>query len=246
MGIPNLDQLQTWYEDANSSTEYKNLTSVTFAAGPQWLSERKIKARWTPLSESSDLERQSSICIRVKQIRTAMSPLADASPLTKDLLGLVNEIQKLHSPQLQDFKTHEIRLLGYADEHDKLQASITLEKQKGVEMGLNQITGLTIVPNVLPRSLCGWPRTFSYLLEEGHNHPIVRFEYLYHMIGEEFVDFPYLYLKLCELGVKVALNHRSAVTRHKVDLLKKPPRSSSFERTDDTFVLLICFCFFCL
>jgi len=32
MGIPNLDQLQMW--DANSPTEYKNLTSATFAAAP--------------------------------------------------------------------------------------------------------------------------------------------------------------------------------------------------------------------
>ena len=112
MGIPNLDQIQMWY--ANSSTEYKTLTSVTFAVAPQWLSEKKVTARWMPLSESSDLKRQSSICIREKQIRTAMSLLADVSPRTKDLLGLVNEIQKLHSPQLWDFKTHEIRLLGYS------------------------------------------------------------------------------------------------------------------------------------
>ena len=34
MWIPNLDRLQTWHEDANSSMEYKNLTSATFAAAP--------------------------------------------------------------------------------------------------------------------------------------------------------------------------------------------------------------------
>jgi len=72
-----------------------------------------------------------------------------------------------------------------------------------------------------------------YLLEEGHNHPIVRFEYLCHMIGEELIFFPFFHIKLLELGVKVALNHRSAVTHHKVNLLKNPPRSSSLERTDD-------------
>ena len=42
-----------------------------------------------------------------------------------------------------------------------------------------------IVPNVLPRSLCSWPRTSLQLLEKGHNHLIVRFAYLCHMIGEE-------------------------------------------------------------
>jgi len=83
-----------------------------------------------------------------------------------------------------------------------------------------------------------------HLLEEGHNHPIVRFAYLFHMIGEELVLFSFLYIKLFELGVEVAFNNRSAVTHHKVNLLKFLLWSSSFERTDDAFVLLICFCFF--
>ena len=63
------------------------------------------------------------------------------------------------------------------------------------------------VPDVLPRSFCGWPRTSLHLLEEGHNHPIVRFAYLCHMIGEELVSFSFLYIKLFELDVEVALNH---------------------------------------
>ena len=83
------------------------------------------------------------------------------------------------------------------------------------------------VPNVLPRSLCSWPLTSLHLLEEGHNHPIVRFVYLCHMIGEELVFFSVLYIKLFELGVEVALNHQSVVTHHKVNLLKFPLRSSS-------------------
>ena len=50
-------------------------------------------------------------------------------------------------------------------------------------------------------------------------------------------------IKLFELGVEVALINRSVVTHNKVNLLKFPLRSSCSERTD-TFVLLICFCFF--
>jgi len=86
-----------------------------------------------------------------------------------------------------------------------------------------------------------------HLLEEEHNHPIVRFAFLCHMIGEElflFFKFLYINLKRFELGVEVAFNNGSAVTRPKVNLLKFPLRSGSFERTDDAFVLLICFCFF--
>jgi len=59
------------------------------------------------------------------------------------------------------------------------------------------------------------------------------------MIGEELVFFSFLYIKLFELGVKVAFKHRSAVTHHKVNLLEFPLWTSSFERTDDAFVLLI-------
>jgi len=66
------------------------------------------------------------------------------------------------------------------------------------------------------------------------------------VIGKELVFFSFLYIKLFELGVEVALNHPSAVTHHKINLLKLPLWSSSFERTDDTFVLLICFCVFYL
>ena len=64
------------------------------------------------------------------------------------------------------------------------------------------------------------------------------------MIGEELVFVSVLYIKLFEFGVEVAFNNRSAVTHHKVNPLEFPLRSSSFERPDDAFVLLICFCFF--
>jgi len=100
------------------------------------------------------------------------------------------------------------------------------------------------VLDVLPRSLCGWSRTSLHLLEEGHNHLIVRFVYLCHMISEEFVFFSFLYIKLLELGVDSALNHQSAVTHHKVNLVKFPLLSSNFERTNDTLVLRMYFCIF--
>jgi len=94
-----------------------------------------------------------------------------------------------------------------------------------------------IVPDVLPRSLCGCPRTSLHVLEEGHNHPILRFAHLCHMIGEEFVFLSFLYIKLCERGVYVAFNNRSTVTHHKFNLFKLPLWSSSSELTNRW-----CFC----
>jgi len=66
------------------------------------------------------------------------------------------------------------------------------------------------------------------------------------MIGEEFVFLSFLYIKsrLIELGVEVTVNNRSEVTHHKLNLLTFSLRSSSSERTNDVFVLLICFYFF--
>jgi len=50
--------------------------------------------------------------------------------------------------------------------------------------------------------------------------------------------------KLCASELEVAFKNRSVVTQHEVHLLKFPLVISSFERTDNAFVLLICFCFF--
>ena len=44
-----------------------------------------------------------------------------------------------------------------------------------------------------------------------------------------------VYMKLFELGVEVAFNNWSAVIHHKVNLLKSPLWSSSFEHIDDAF-----------
>ena len=71
------------------------------------------------------------------------------------------------------------------------------------------------VPDVLPRSLCGWPRTSLHLLEEGHNHPIVRLAYLCHMVVPDVVFLSFWYIKLFELGVEVSftINPRSPTTK---------------------------------
>ena len=74
--------------------------------------ERRISARWTPLSESSELERKSSICIRVKQIRTDLSTssLHEVARLMESLHGLIDEIQRQHSPELRSFAVNEVNL----------------------------------------------------------------------------------------------------------------------------------------
>ena len=91
------------------------MTLRTFQTAPQWLSERRISAWWTPLSESSELERKSSICIHVKQIRTdpTTSSPHEVAHLMESLHGLIDEIQRQHSPELRSFAVNEVNLTGY-------------------------------------------------------------------------------------------------------------------------------------
>jgi len=135
-----------WAYKSEASEEYKQMTLRTFQTAPQWLSERRISTRWTPPSESSELERKSSICIRVKQIRTDLttSSLHEVARLMESLHGFINEIQRQHSPELRSFAVNEVNLTGYTDEHNMFQAMITLKKRRGVETGLDQITDLTL------------------------------------------------------------------------------------------------------
>ena len=104
----------------------------------------------------------------------------------------------------------------------------------------------TLCPVFFDPSIPLWLASYLLAPAGGRTHlsPIARFAYLCRMIGEETVLFFFLYIKLLERGVEVALNNRFAVTHYKVNLLKFSLRSSIFERTDDAFVLLICFYFF--
>jgi len=90
----------------------------------------------------------------------------------------------------------------------------------------------------------GWWHGSRCTAEKKKSHPILHFTYLFHIIGEESVVLSLLYIQLFEIGVKVAFCNGSAVAYNKVDLLRYPRRSSCCERTDNTFVLLICVCFF--
>jgi len=143
---PAASKCDQWAYKSEASEEYKQMTLRTFQMASQWLSGRRISARRTPLSESSELERKSSICIRVKQIRTdpTTSSLHEVARLMESLHGLIDEIQRQHSPELRSFAVNEVNLTGYTDEHNMLQAMITLKKRQGVEIGLDQITGLTL------------------------------------------------------------------------------------------------------
>ena len=82
----------------------------------------------------------------MKQIRTdaTTSVLHEVARLMESLHGLIDEIQRQHSPELHSFAVNEVNLTGYTDEHNVLQAMIALKKRQGVEIDLDQITSLNL------------------------------------------------------------------------------------------------------
>jgi len=66
-----------------------------------------------------------------------------------------------------------------------------------------------------------------------------QYAYLCHMISIELVFFSFLYIKLLELGVEVALSHRSAVNPHKLNVLKFPLRTAALSA-----LMMLLFCSF--
>jgi len=146
VGVPSMQDFQQWAEQSQSSEDYKQLTLETFEAAPQWLAEKRVHVKWKPLSVSSGMERKSSICLRVRQISAspAVAPLSDVPKVVQSLYQLTNSIQNQHSPHLRPFVDGEIQFVGYTDQDDKLQATLTLKKRKNVGIGLDQIMGLIL------------------------------------------------------------------------------------------------------
>jgi len=141
-GVPLMQDHQTGAEQSQSSEDYKQLTLEMFEAALQWLAERRVNVKRKPLSVSSDMERKSSICVRVRQVSAspAVAPLSDVPMVVQSLYQLTNPIQKQQSPHLRPFVEGEIYSVSYTDQDDKLQAVLTLKKRKNVD----QITGLIL------------------------------------------------------------------------------------------------------
>jgi len=136
MEVPSTQDLQKWAQQSQSSKDYKQLTLATFEAALQWPAKTRVNVKWKPLSVLSDMERKSSICLRVRQISAspAGAPLSDVPKVVQSLYQLTNSIQKQNSPHLRPFVKGD----------DKLQAMLTLKEKKSVEIRLNQITGLIL------------------------------------------------------------------------------------------------------
>jgi len=94
--VPSMQDLQKLAGQSQSSEDYKQLTLEKFEAAPQWPAARRVNVKWKPLSVSNDMERNSLICLRVRQISasSAVLPLSDVPKVVQSLYQLTNSIQK--------------------------------------------------------------------------------------------------------------------------------------------------------
>ena len=67
----------------------------------------------------------------------------------------------------------------------------------------------------------------------------MRFAYALHMLQQNLVLFPCLYIELFELVIEVIFHYCTTPPCHKIDLLKRLFRSSRSERLDNASVLLV-------
>ena len=73
----------------------------------------------------------------------AVAPLSDVPKVVQSLYQLTNSIQKQHSPHLRPFVEGEIQFVGYTDQHDNLQARLTLSVEIGLDLILAFFIGNT-------------------------------------------------------------------------------------------------------
>jgi len=93
-GVPLMQDHQTGAEQSQSSEDYMQLTLEMFEAALQWLAERRVNVKRKQLSVSSDMERKSSICVRVRQVSAspAVAPLSDVPMVVQILYQLTDSI----------------------------------------------------------------------------------------------------------------------------------------------------------
>ena len=96
-----------------------------------------------------------------------------------------------------------------------------------------------LLSNVLHRRRRVSPRRPMYLLIVGSHYCVVRFAYALHVRQHYHVLFPYLYIEPFELVIEVIFHYCTTPLCHKINLFKRPFRSSCFERLDNASVLLV-------
>jgi len=129
---PAAGKFEQWACKSEASEEYKPKTLRMFQTAPPRLSERRISARLTPLSESSELERKSSNYIPVKQICT---DLMTSSP--HEVARLMEKLASHRHHMNMDLVGTQIwRARRFGRHADLARTEIWLSRRSGMDVDL--------------------------------------------------------------------------------------------------------------
>jgi hypothetical protein len=112
-----------------SSTNKQHHLSVI----PEWWSRCKVRIRWETLEQGSEREKDSTVCIRITQVRTegpAINLNVTAKIVEDDTLALVNLIREQCFQQAEDFAPGDIRYQGFEDREGLGRGIITITRRR--------------------------------------------------------------------------------------------------------------------
>jgi hypothetical protein len=89
--------------------------------------------RWEALEQGSEREKDSTVCIRIAQVRTE-GPVTNRNVTAKivedDILALVNLIHEQCSQHAEDFAPGDIRNQGFEDREGLGRGMVTINRRK--------------------------------------------------------------------------------------------------------------------
>ena len=139
---------------------HPQLEQALLSDAPEWLRRHQLQVIWEPLAAGSDLEAQSSVCIRFAQ--TALPPYrVDATSrhtIRELLVELLNAAQHKCMTDAPPFEFADVNYMAFTNNVGMLEGMITLEKRSAALLDSDIITGTVLafcLGNTVPHDTAG-------------------------------------------------------------------------------------------
>ena len=112
VGVPSMQDLQQWAEQSQSCKDYKQSSLKMFEVATQWLAERRVNVILKLLSASGDMERKSTIGLRVRQISASPVLILGPEGLSSGDTSTRNEAMQIIGRNSWGVPVNRIRIIG--------------------------------------------------------------------------------------------------------------------------------------
>ena len=135
---------------AGAVFELCNLTAEAYnwcEEAPEWAEKMSVLARCEPMFEQSQVERESSVCIRMKQTSLAAEQggVREARHIARQqVVELLNCIQRRHNDTAPSFTMEEVGCWGFQTSRSEGRCMITIRKRQQELMESDVLTGATL------------------------------------------------------------------------------------------------------